>query len=276
METGLLNYFILNEELKNTCDFNPVILQNGRGIYEVFRVIDGVPLFLEEHVERFYHSVELGNFACDVSFSQLKSRMRTLLESNRLMHGNVQFHLIEHPDAGSTFMSWVSPHRYPTHDEFKNGVELLSLHAVRNNPHLKSTNLPARLMANELLDKEEVYEVMLIDDNHVITEGSRSNIFFIKDERIVTPSLSLVLDGITRSKVISIAMENQLDMHTTLIPFDNIDQFDAAFLTSTSMKILPISKVDDHIFATDNPMMLKLMELFEAGIRQNLEQFSWE
>jgi branched-subunit amino acid aminotransferase/4-amino-4-deoxychorismate lyase len=65
METGLLNYFVLNEELKDTCDFNPVILKNGRGIYEVFRVIDGTPLFLEEHIERFYHSVELGNFAFD-------------------------------------------------------------------------------------------------------------------------------------------------------------------------------------------------------------------
>jgi branched-chain amino acid aminotransferase len=276
MEPCLLNHFILNDELKSTCDFNPTLLEQGRGIYEVFRVINGVPLFLDEHLKRFYRSIELGDYSFKLSEKQLKSRFKVLLESNALKVGNVQFHLIEHPDIGNLFMAWVSPHRYPSADEYKNGVDLMSLHAVRNNPHLKSTNLPARLLANKVISEEEVYEVLLVDDNNVITEGSRSNIFFINDSKLVTPALSLVLDGITRSEVIKVALVNKIEMHNTVIPFEDIELFDAAFLTSTSMKVLPVRQLDNHTFHTRHPLILKLQQLYEERIREDLEMFEWK
>lgn len=275
MENCLLSYFILNDELRSSCDFNPGLLGEGRGIYEVFRVIDGTPLFLTEHLERYYHSVELAGFTFDLSMEQLKRRMRTLLESNGLKHGNVQFHLTLHPDLGNLFMAWVATHRYPTVEEYEEGVELTSLNAVRNNPHLKSMNLPARLLANELIDKEDVYEVLFVDNKNIVTEGSRSNIFFIKDGKIYTPSLSLVLDGITRSEVVGIVLRNRVGLHNTVIPFDTIGQFDAAFLTSTSMNLLPVRKIDDHSFDPQNQLTRQLMTLFDQRIEEEIEGFKW-
>lgn len=276
METCLLNHFILNDELKSTCDFNPTLLEQGRGIYEVFRVINGVPLFLDEHLKRFYRSIELGDYAFKLSEKQLKSRFKVLLESNALKVGNIQFHLIEHPELGNLFVSWISPHRYPSEDDYKNGVDLMSLHAVRNNPHLKSTNLPARLLANQVISEEHVYEVLLVDDNDLVTEGSRSNIFFIKEGKLHTPSLSLVLDGITRSEVIKVALNNNIEVHNSEIPFADLEGFEAAFLTSTSMKVLPVNQLDDHTYHTEHPLIMRLQQLYDERIREDLEMFSWQ
>ena len=45
METCLLNYFILNKELKSSCDFNPFLFKEGPAVYEVVRIIEQKPLF---------------------------------------------------------------------------------------------------------------------------------------------------------------------------------------------------------------------------------------
>ena len=63
MENCLLNHYILNAELRNSCDFNPDLLASGPGIYEVFRVIEGKPLFLDEHIDRFFRSADYENFS---------------------------------------------------------------------------------------------------------------------------------------------------------------------------------------------------------------------
>ena len=275
MQNCILNYFILNDELKSSCDFNPGLLESGKGIYDVFRVINGKPLFLAEHIARYYRSIKLGGFTYKLSAKELKAKMKVLIESNGLKNGNIQFHLSLHPDLGNLFLAWVSPHRYPLIEEYEKGVDVLGLNAVRNNPHLKSTNLSARLLANELINKEDVYKVLLVDNNNVVTEGSRSNIFFIKGEKIYTPSLTLVLDGITSSEVVRIILENRIELHNTLIPFDTINQYDAAFLTSTSMKLLPISKVDDQLYDTQNLLMHQLMTFFDQRIEKEIEGFGW-
>jgi len=54
-ETPLLTSFINNNNIVSTCDFIPERINVGRVIYEVVRVIDGKPLFFEEHLERFYN-----------------------------------------------------------------------------------------------------------------------------------------------------------------------------------------------------------------------------
>ena len=230
---------------------------------------------MDEHLDRFYHSIELGGFVFILSKEQLKERLRILVESNGLKTGNIQFHLISHPDHGNIFIAWIAPHRYPSQEEFDEGVDLMSFHANRKNPHLKSTNLPVRLQANELIDQEDVYEILLVDDDDSVTEGSRSNIFFISGNNVYTPSLSLVLDGITRREVVKIASNNQIDVINTAIPFETIGDFDSAFLTSTSMKVLPVRKIDDHAFDPQNKMVHRLMALFEKRIERNLEEFSW-
>jgi len=257
MNSCRMKYFVLDDELQNSCDFNPKIWAGGKGIYEVFRVINGTPLFLKEHIDRYFHSLELGGFQKKPERSQLVNRLKSLIDSNRLKQGNIQFEQVT-SDMQIRFIASVIPAIYPTSNDYKNGVELLSLNAVRELPQLKSLNLPAREKANKLISDKGIFEVLFIDDNGILTEGSRSNIFFVSKDELYTTPLSLILDGITRANILKLAEDQNIKVNREFIPFESISRFDAAFLTSTSMKVLPIRKIDGINFNTSTKLVTRI------------------
>jgi branched-chain amino acid aminotransferase len=270
METCLLNYFIVGTELRSTCDFNPNLHKEGRGIYEVFRVINGIPLFLNEHIDRFYNSAVIGGYSININRPQILQMLQRLIEVNHLKNGNIQFQFIERKNVGKHFTAWITPTIYPTKKDYTEGVQIATLNAVRNLPNLKSVNLPTRQKANQFISENEIFEVLLIDDEGLVTEGSRSNIFFVKDNKLITTNLELVLPGITRSKVIEIAFRENIDLHTTLITYQEIEHFEAAFLTSTSMKILPVNQIDNVQFDAGNSLVNRMKLLYDQDIERQM------
>ena len=147
MENCLLKYFILNDELRNSSDFNPDILSKEKGIYEVFRVINESPLFLNEHISRLYYSADLVKIKLPFSKKVLKTKLRKLIEANGLKNGNIRFQYQSHREKDFIFMAWVTPAIYPTQSDYKEGVVISSLNAFRKNPHAKRANLPVRFKA---------------------------------------------------------------------------------------------------------------------------------
>ena len=275
METCLLNYFIFGDELKSTCDFNPYLFEDSQGIYEVFRVINGKPLFLKDHIDRFYNSAEIGGIQTGIPRNHLFNMLRKLIEVNQLKIGNIQFQFIRNETVGEKFIAWIAQATVPTWADYTDGVKISSLNAIRNHPQSKRVNLPVRQMANKLIAENEIFEVLLFDDNGLISEGSRSNIFFVRGNNMFTSNLELVLPGITRSEVISVALQERINLHTTHISLENIGTYDAAFLTSTSMKVLPINMIDDIHFNPKNNLIERLMKLYDKRIEQDLMLFEW-
>ena len=110
------------------------------------------------------------------------------------------------------------PYLYPAPDMYRVGVEILSLNEVRNQPNAKITNLSLRTLADKIISDKNVYEVLLVNQEGFITEGSRSNIFFIKDKVVFTPPTSIVLPGITREKVLEICNNLGIETHREMIP----------------------------------------------------------
>jgi len=275
METCLLNYFILNKEVKSTCDFNPFLLEQGNGVYEIVRIINQQPLFLEEHIERFFQSLKLAKIQSGLSSKQIRSRLKALIEINQLKNGNIRFQHLAHPQNGNLFFAWITPTFYPSENDFKTGVKLLSLIAERENPNAKRDNLPVREQANKLIQQNDIFEALLISKEGCVTEGSRSNIFFIEGEKIITPPISEVLPGVTRSKIIGVAKENGIVVDERPILFTELNDFDAVFISGTSIKILPVNKIDELSFAPTNPVVTKVQQMYEAASGRYFDEFSW-
>lgn len=275
-EPALLNYFIYNNELVDTCDFNGRYTEKGTGIYEVIRFQDGKPLFLDEHIDRFFHSAKYEKLPLELSKEQIRNRIRTLIESNRAKSGNIFFQLTLNPDKGAVFTAWIMPSYYPSKEELKNGVVIKTMSGARKKPHSKRVNLPVRKTADQIIQSEHVAEVLMIAENGLVTEGSRSNIFFVKETTLYTPTTKLVLPGITRSVVIDLAEKNGFQVVEGDIRFDTIKDFDGCFLTSTSRDILPVSKIDDLTYQVPNPVIEKLMLVFQDLVFDYLLNFSWD
>ncbi len=275
METALLNYFVFDTQLHSSCDLNPDILGKGAGIYEVLRVEQGTPVFLQEHIDRFFSSAALENIPVDISGKFIRQSVKLLIEQNRMHHGNIKFIYYWNSANDHRFMAWVMPFFYPAATHYNVGVVVGSMQAERQNPNAKKILYSLRKRADALIKKEGFWEVVYVNSRGYLTEGSRSNIFFVLGSHVLTPELSLVLPGITRAKILQLAAEKGIPLEETRIKLSEPEKFDACFLTGTSSKILPVSRLDNKIFDVQNKLMRMLMEDYDELMVEDIRRFSW-
>lgn len=252
-------YFVFNDELKPVSEFVPS--ENEGGIYEVLRVVEGVPLFLEDHLERFYKSAEIAGKAIRFSPNQINSFLKLLIENDEIDFGNILI------SCKTNLKAFFVAHKYPNAQQYSEGVNCGILHAERKNPNAKVFQTSVRQQANDLIANNDFYEVLLIDKNGLITEGSRSNVFFIKGDQIITPKAQKVLLGITRQRTIQCAKELGFNVSEGDVSLKELADFKAVFLTGTSPKLLPLKKVGELQFDSENNVLQNLIKRFDLMIK---------
>jgi branched-chain amino acid aminotransferase len=102
---------------------------------------------------------------------------------------------------------------------------------------------------NSILAKREALldgydEAIMLDTQGLVSEASGENIFLVKGERLYTPPLPTVLDGITRNAVIQIARDKGIEVSETPLTRDELYIADELFLTGTAAEVTPIREVD--------------------------------
>ena len=261
-------YFVLNGDIKSVREFDSS--KNEGGIYEVLRVIDSIPLFLEDHLERFFHSAELSGKTIGYSVKEIKQFLDLLINRNKVLEGNILLSFKINLEA------FFIKHSYPNEILYEEGVVCGILKAERSNPNAKVLHTAVRHRADQMLQEKKFFEVLLLDHLGKVTEGSRSNVFFVSGNKLVTSPAGKVLLGITRQKTIQLATMLKIDIEEREINFNQLKVFDAAFLTGTSPKILPVSKIDAFRFDPKNELVLLLIEsynkLIDSYIKENKEK----
>lgn len=114
----------------------------------------------------------------------------------------------------------------------------------------------------------------MINRNGYITEGSRSNIFFIKDKTIYTTPAGLVLPGITRQKVLNICKSIGHNVIEKMIHYKELKNFESLFLTGTTRKILPVRSVDEMVFSAENKLMQRISDEYELLVADYIKHHS--
>ncbi|MFV0590195.1 MAG: aminotransferase class IV [Draconibacterium sp.] len=256
-------YFILNGELLPNDQFIPA--ENEGGIYEVIRIVNGKTLFLEEHLARFNRSAEIAGRKIRYQKAEIKNFLQKLIHENERTKGNVLV------SCKMNLKAFFIPHSYPTELQYIQGVECGLLYAEREHPNAKVFQTTVRERANKMMAENDYYEVLLVDHNEKITEGSRSNVFFVKEDCLFTPPSDKVLLGITRQKVIQCAQELGLVVEEVEISLAGLKNFDAVFVTGTSPKILPVCTIGSINFNVRNQLLRDLMKQFDLHIQHYLQ-----
>jgi len=246
-------------------------------LYEVIRIVETIPVFLEDHLDRLYHSAKLtGTDHLMPDFSPMKGIIKNYISTQNKNTGNIKlsFSFNSTSDTPHSELTFI-PHYYPTQSEYSEGVKVGLLNADRPVPHAKIRHSDIRERADDSIKNEGLSEVLLVDSEGNITEGSRSNVFFIKNDILYSAPEEKVLQGITRIKVVQLCHEAGIRITETTIPATNLNQYEAAFLTGTSIKVLPIRSVGAQIFRTDLPLLVTLQDLYNLAIdnylRENLQ-----
>jgi branched-chain amino acid aminotransferase len=264
----LYGVFVYNGEIKPTKKF--IVSENAGGVYEVIRVTNGVPLFLKEHLKRFFVSAKLARKFIRFTKDEITGFLHQLISENGVTDGNIML------SNKINLKAFFIPHKYPDESWYTSGVECGVLHAERENPNIKVFQTPVRQKADEMMEKQGFYEVLLVDQNGRITEGSRSNLFFVAGDTLITPPGDEVLLGITRQKTIKLAQESNIPFFEQAVFYRELNSFQAAFITGTSPKILPVSKIGDLSFNPQNDAVQQLRSEYDELIRQYISAYQQE
>lgn len=254
-------YFIVNGTVQSCFDIQSL---SPTVIYEVIRVQNGIPLFLEKHINRLQSSADMLNKKIPYSFIQFSNFLQELISENQIPTGNMKITL-EYDDNAvikQSVMGFI-PHSYPSEEEYSQGVKVVSSIDYRKNPNAKVQNDDQRTKFNELMKKENAYEVLLVHPDGYVTEGSRSNIFFIHQNSIITAPDKDILAGITRDLVIQIINQTNYSLRLETLKFSEIVKMDAAFITGTSPKVLPIKSIDSITLNLPNNIINSISEQYE-------------
>lgn len=258
-----------------------IVLHNGRietdtvissenKVYEVLRVIDRTPLFLKEHYSRLVNSLEILKSENTVNPETFKERIEDLIVMLDKDNFNIKV-VIDYLNKNDYYFE--NPSSYPSDEMYKNGVETVTLKYTRPYPNAKVINPELTKTAAEVIKSENVYEAVLLDEKSNVTEGSKSNLFFIQNDILYTPSIEKVLPGITRGQIIETAKNSGITVREINIPSSDLPKYKAAFISGTSPKILPISRIDDIKYDVKDETLHKLLDAFNDVISKDLENY---
>jgi len=223
--------YILNGNEYPVSEFNEEIFSGQEIIYEVFRVEEGIPLFLKDHMERLEHTLNLSQVDIELEIKTVQDDIHNLIRINDHIRGPVKI-LISNRNL---LVCLMKPYQ-PSPNEYISGVSTSLLQEERSNPEAKIWNHQFRNKTIKVLHERSVFELILVTRDGYITEGSRSNVFLIKGNDLFTAPVQTVLPGITRRKVLNVCHLEGIKVKEQLISAKELDQYDVMFLQELHAK----------------------------------------
>jgi len=270
-------YFLLNGNILPASDFKQEETTIFPSVYEVIRVIDGVPLFFEEHLERLVKSLEILNYTLPWDENFIKDQLYRLIDLNQCYNYNIKIVINGLDTENKNLFVYFITSKYPPQEQYENGVHTILYEAERENPNAKVIAKSFRDAVTKKMAESNAYEAILVNQKGEITEGSKSNIFLVKDNVFYTSPAKDVLLGITRHRVIQLCLQLGYAVKEEAVPASFIEEADGLFITGTSPKVLPIASVDDRVYhSSSNSAILDLRRAYDALIQEYIKKSSVE
>lgn len=151
------------------------------------------------------------------------------------------------------------------------GIRLHVLSSPRNEQSplasIKSTNYLENILAKQEALHNGAEEGLWLNTKGTICEGTMSNLFYIKDETLFTPSLaSGCLPGTRRQLILDLAWSLKIPTYEGLYPFSNLLLSDEVFMTNALMGLMPVRRVNDfHLPIAPQGTLSSLMRRLESA-----------
>jgi branched-chain amino acid aminotransferase len=243
---------------------NNIEYSYGFGVYESIRVSNGYAYFIEEHCERLMNSAAVIDLEHNFRPEIVQQLVEDLIAKNEVGNCNIKLLLIggKTKDSARLYIMCLNP-LYPDRQMYKQGVHCIVYNHERNFPSAKTLNMLPSYLAYRQAKVNSAYDALFVNRAGCITEGTRSNFFVAKGRTIFTPPAGEVLQGVTRANVIRVAQEEGFEIIETEISLDDLNHYKNAFITNTSVKILPIKTIEDVQLSPPSQELKKLMSAFD-------------
>ncbi len=273
---AIKNYYIYNRKQYSTKDMKIFDKIVSASIYEVIRIIQGIPLFLEQHLERMRKSAAILNTTIYKSNEEIISEILELISLNKCTDVNVKLVCSGLNKKEQDFFVYFIESHYPKKEVYDKGINTILYHSERENPNAKTINSNLRQYVNDAIKEKNAYEALLVNKEGYITEGSRSNIFFVKQDSLYTAPEKDVLLGVTREEVMRVCKKLDIKVKEELLHIKDLEKVSGAFITGTSVNVLPISKIENiTINSVHSFIVKKIKESYEKEMKKYLIDKKW-
>lgn len=240
----------------------------GDGIYETMRSYRDIVFLIDEHIKRLFRSGNLIRLKIPRSEEEIKKSIYRTLKKNNLKDAYIRLSISRGPgEIGldpelckePTFVIITKRFNEYPEELYRKGVTVSIVNTRRNapealNPKIKSLNFLNNILAKIEAKEAGTYEAIMLNYRGYLTEGTITNIFFVKRGSIFTPSIEAgILDGITRDLIIRVAERNGKNVKEGLYTPEDLYSADEAFITNTTLEILPVIKIDKNVIGKGIP-----------------------
>lgn len=266
------------EEEKATIQIGDLSIQRGYAAFDFFRTVNKKPLFLNDHLDRFFKSAAMLLIEPQHTKTQLKEIILELVAKNNMETSGVRMILTGGYSADGYSVS--KPNllitqqtiQLPDAEKMNAGIKIITEEYSRDLPAIKSTNYLMGVWLQQKLKEKKADDVLYMHKG-LVTELPRANIFIItSNDKIVTP-VNDILFGVTRKKILEMPGHDQIEERD--ISVEELKTAKEVFMTSTTKRILPITQIDDVPVGNGKagPMTLTLyndfLEMEESWLASN-------
>jgi branched-chain amino acid aminotransferase len=233
----------------------------GLGAFELLRTYNGLPFALAEHLERLQHSVHEMGLSLPWRRDELTRIVLETLQRNQA-HAPSESNIRIIVTAGSSpdFMTPQAKPRLlvlvsemPRQPEswYTEGVKITTTASRRILPGAKSINYLAATLALQKARAQGAVESVYVDHRGLVYEGTTSNVFVFKDDRLMTPGRQ-ILSGITRGFILELA-KDLFEVTVRDVSLTELKGADEVFITGTNKGVVPVVQVDEATIGSGRP-----------------------
>ena len=262
----------------------------GDGVYETIRSYGARIFMLDQHLSRLYRSAEAIGLDIPIPRAEWPALLHEAMDRNKVGHERADAYLRVTISRGEgdigldpalckrpTVVIMAKQLTPQPEKHYREGVSLTIARTKRNlpealSPHIKATNFLNNILAKREAIAAGTFDSILLNWRDELAECTVSNLFFFKEKTLCTPALECgILDGITRNIALRLAAEAGFDPQEGRYAVSDLVHADEAFLTNTSMEIMPVTRIGGVPVGkgVPGPRTFRLRTLFV----QNRERF---
>lgn len=232
----------------------------GDGIWEALRLHDGVLVFLDEHLNRFYTAAATVGMDVGMTKAELTAELWKVVHKNE-MHDNVHLRFMmtrgikktPSQDPRLTIsgpnLVIIAEHKAASKESQERGITLFTSTIRRGSPDYLDPRLNCHSKLHEVMALVQAIEAgadeaLMLDIHGMVSTCNATNFFMIKNGEVWTSTGQYCMNGITRGAIIRVCKEHGIPVFERNFSLFDVYGADEAFVTGTFGGVTPVTKID--------------------------------
>jgi branched-chain amino acid aminotransferase len=255
----------------------------GTGLFETLRAYERFVFRLDDHLERLFDSAKALEIPIEESWDEITRALDRAMQENALEDARCRITVTrgpmpsDHLDAPPRPTCLIVASEMTPYDEdfYAHGmtVTVSDIRVNRSDPvcRHKTTGYLTNMLALRDAHSKGAQEALRLNGPGMLAEGCVSNVFIVRDGRLVTPPVADgCLPGIARKVVLELASAAGIDCVEESIPGPDVLKAEEMFLTNSIMEVMPVCRIERHAIADEKPGAItrRLTDLYRAKVEE--------